>query len=386
MNTFTKKLLALVIIFIVLIPALFFGKSKLEERETKKILEKNEKEKKDDKKVDSKKEKEQTDKLVNESKKSTEQTTTEKNASNNESESSNKSSDSINKDKKEESSANDLKTDEDIKKRIDDLRAEIKEKRLELKGLEKRLDKEKEGEDIKALSEKYDTKEVRNNMEDSSYSGEKLAFLTFDDGVNTLVTPRILQTLKDNEINATFFIPGYTLEDKQNHKVLKNMYMDGNTIATHSYHHDYNLLYPNRSVDAEIIVKEHEKTVKKMKKILGDDFNTNIFRYPGGHMSWDEESIEIADKELEKIGVNWIDWNSMTGDAQPVEAGPNDISRPTNVDEVIANFEQSLSYTSNPNQVVILMHDAYDKDLTADALQALINHLKSEGYEFGTLK
>ena len=76
----------------------------------------------------------------------------------------------------------------------------------------------------------------------------------------------------------------------------------------------------------------------------------------------------------------------MTGDAQPENAGPNDISRPTNTEEVISNFEKSKTYTANPDIAVILMHDASDKDLTASSLGALIDHLKETGYKFGIIQ
>lgn len=326
MNTFIKKLIGLVIVFLILIPLLFYAKSEIEKKELAEQQEKIELQKKAEKELNEKK-------------------------------------------------AAEKKAAEEKAKKEAELKAKEEAKRQEaLKN------------QVKSFVESYDAVEVRDNMENPDYTGKKLAFLTFDDGVNTVITDSILKTLKDNEINATFFIPGYTLEDENNHEILKKLYADGNSIATHSYHHDYSILYPNRIVDSKAIVEEHEKTVSKLKSILGENFDTKLFRYPGGHMSWDRESIKKSDEALAKLGVNWIDWNSMTGDAQPVNAGPNDISRPKNVDEVISNFEKSLHFTYNPDQVVILMHDALDKELTAESLQALINHLTEKGYEFGILK
>ncbi|SQB04895.1 polysaccharide deacetylase [Clostridium fallax] len=39
-----------------------------------------------------------------------------------------------------------------------------------------------------------------------------------------------------------------------------------------------------------------------------------------------------------------------------------------------------------PDRLVVLMHDTYGKETTAEALQDVINYLKSLGYEFKTLK
>lgn len=39
-------------------------------------------------------------------------------------------------------------------------------------------------------------------------SNEKIAYLTFDDGPTKKVTPKILDILKQNNINATFFVIG----------------------------------------------------------------------------------------------------------------------------------------------------------------------------------
>lgn len=230
----------------------------------------------------------------------------------------------------------------------------------------------------------YNSKTVRDNLENRDYKGEKIAFLTFDDGVNTEITPKVLKVLKDKNIHATFFIPGKTLHGEDNYQILKDLYAAGNGIAMHSMTHDYELLYPGRVADANRVEQEYLDSIEAMKKVLGDDFDTKVWRYPGGHMSW--KGMKEADEALEKYGVQWIDWNTMTGDAQPKKVSEGDIPRPTTVQEVISNFEHSLNFTKNGNQVVILMHDASDKALTAEALPDLIDHLEAEGYKFGILE
>ena len=231
----------------------------------------------------------------------------------------------------------------------------------------------------------YKAAEIKEMMT-SSYKGDKkIAFLTFDDGPNTSITPQVLDTLKEKNVKATFFVVGKFINETSG-KVLKRIYDEGHAVATHSYTHDYQTLYPGRKADADTLVSEQKKSMEKIRTYLGKDFNTGAFRYPGGHMSWNQDSLKKADKALRDAGAEWIDWNTMNGDAQPKKVGANDIARPTNVNEVIKNFDKSRTYIPHDKVIVVLMHDAQGKDLTAKALPDLIDHIKSEGYEFGVIE
>lgn len=229
----------------------------------------------------------------------------------------------------------------------------------------------------------YSVKQVREWSEDPNYSGKKIAFLTFDDGPNNVITPKILETLKEKDVPATFFMLGSSIND--NHKdVLIKMYEQGNSLATHSFSHDYDKLYPGRYPDANHILKEELKAIDRLKSYLGDDFYTSVFRYPGGHMSWNKEGLKQSDKLLADNDIHWIDWNTMTGDAQPKNL--KQLGRPSTIQGVLDNFNESKTLTYNPDIAVILMHDAANKELTAQALPQLIDMLKDQGYEFGILE
>lgn len=232
----------------------------------------------------------------------------------------------------------------------------------------------------------YSARLVRENQENVKYRGKKIAFLTFDDGPNTKITPKILDTLEEKEVYASFFIPGFTLSNENNQEVLKRAYEAGHSIAIHSYYHDYEKLYPGRKADAKQVAKEYDLSLEKMKDVLGKDFDTKVWRYPGGHLSWNKKSLVAADKALFDKGVEWIDWNTSTGDAQPKKVREGDIPRPENTEQALANFELSKRYTGNPDLAVILMHDSETKKVTADALGSLIDTLRDQGYEFGILE
>ena len=59
-----------------------------------------------------------------------------------------------------------------------------------------------------------------------SKDAQKLAFLTFDDGPNNVITPQVLDILKKNNIKATFFVVGKNINDNTA-KTLKRAYNEG---------------------------------------------------------------------------------------------------------------------------------------------------------------
>ena len=75
-------------------------------------------------------------------------------------------------------------------------------------------------------------------------SNEKIAYLTFDDGPTKKVTPKILDILKQNNINATFFVIGKRVDE--NPEIIKRAYNEGNFIANHTYSHNNNKIYINK--------------------------------------------------------------------------------------------------------------------------------------------
>ncbi|WP_338817663.1 polysaccharide deacetylase family protein [Parvimonas micra] len=244
------------------------------------------------------------------------------------------------------------------------------------------IDFSESGSHIKSAdSYAYDTAEIRDYiMSKKEYTGKKIVFLTFDDGVTPGITDKVLDILKEKQVPATFFIVGKTLND-QAKPYLERELKEGHGIAIHSFSHDYNKLYPNRVPNASVIKDEAEKTLSRLKELLGDKFNTGVWRYPGGHMSWKGlENAGNGDEVLKSLGLEWIDWNSLSGDAEPQKV------RPTNKEEMLKYVKTSLSYWKQQNVAVVLMHDSQGKNLTVETLPSIIDYFKSNGYEFGILK
>ncbi len=224
----------------------------------------------------------------------------------------------------------------------------------------------------------YNTNEVKQAMrEGTTLNGKKVAFLTFDDGPNNTITPRILDTLKAYGIHGTFFMPAQNITKSTSDTFLRE-YNEGHGIAMHSFTHNYSALYPGRYGNASTILSEMKLSRQRMGAYLGDGFHTNVWRYPGGHMSWN--GLAKADSALADEGVMWVDWNVMTGDAEPASR------RPSSVSGQVRFLNSTLANAGSPDVAVVLMHDATTKQLTANALPQIIETLKAMGYEFGILE
>lgn len=194
--------------------------------------------------------------------------------------------------------------------------------------------------------------------------GKKTVFLTFDDGPSANITPQILNILDKYNIKATFFVVGAMAEESKD--ILKRTYNSGHAIANHSYSHNYSKIYSN----VDNLIYEVDKTNETLKKILGYNFNTRVFRFPGGSYGNKKEFKEAINNK----GMIYIDWNSLNGDAE---------GQGLSKDRLINRF---LETSSNYEKLVVLMHDAPGKQSTVDSLPSIIENLKERGFEFAILK
>ena len=79
---------------------------------------------------------------------------------------------------------------------------------------------------------------------------QKKIALTFDDGPNSLYTPRILDILKKYKVKATFFLIGKNVEAYP--KIAKRIADEGHCIGNHSYSHPDFILELNGQIEQEI--------------------------------------------------------------------------------------------------------------------------------------
>lgn len=231
--------------------------------------------------------------------------------------------------------------------------------------------KEQEEQKAKKIEEKKEAKRVKytdkwkQSVEHIYSSDKKRAFLTFDDGPSD-VTPIILDTLKQENIKATFFVLGQRVEQKPD--MVKRMYDEGHFIANHGYSHVYDSIYSSK----EAVLDEFNKCNIAVQNAIGDnEYNSHLFRFPGGSIGGKYSELKLQAKDLLKQnGIESVDWNALNGDAETNDLTPE------------FELERLQCTVQGKNSVVILMHDSPLKKVTAESLSQLIGYLRNEGYEF----
>lgn len=260
-----------------------------------------------------------------------------------------------------------------------DNQKKIKAEQLRIEEQKRKAEEEKKkytvGTSHEGKKYSYDASVVAEKLKKYDYSnnGEKIVFLTFDDGTSTTNTPKVLDILKKEGVKATFFITGQNVEygGEKARDLIKQEFNEGHAIANHSYTHDVKKLYPNRVLDIDAFKADFEKNDKMLKDILGKYFSTRVIRCPGGYMSW--KGMEPLDKYLSENNMVSIDWTSLNADAEGKRKNAKELT------------EYAIKTSEGKEMVVLLMHDTYGKEETVKALPAIIKYFKDNGYEFKTL-
>ena len=178
----------------------------------------------------------------------------------------------------------------------------------------------------------------------------------------------MLDVLKEYNVKATFFLVDYSAHPEH----VKRAIDEGHTIAIHGFSHDYSIIYVSPEAGLENITKLHDKLVA--------DFNyaTNLTRFPGGSSNtisrnYCEGVMSKLCPLAEKAGYNYFDWNISSDDA--TVGG-------LSADTIASNVINGLRTGRNN---VVLMHDSYGKDTSAEALAAIIKYGLENGYTFAGL-
>ena len=202
-------------------------------------------------------------------------------------------------------------------------------------------------------------------ISDLTKGTEKIAFLTFDDGPNVSVTPKVLDILKDEEVKASFFVIGKNVDSHP--EIVKRAYEEGHFIANHGYDHNNSTLYKN----SDSFINEIKQTDLAIGNAIGvSNYCSHVFRFPNGFMSPNNKSKKKeAVKLLESMNYTYIDWNCLN----------NDSMKKYNNYQLLNNLKKTCK---GKDTLVILMHDTKDVSNSSNVLKDSIEYLKSEGYSF----
>lgn len=189
-------------------------------------------------------------------------------------------------------------------------------------------------------------------------TSEKVLYLTFDAGYENGCTAKILDTLKEKQVPAAFFLVGNYI--RQSPDLVRRMVAEGHTVGNHTMHH-YDM---SRLSDKAAFAKELTDLEALYKETVGQEL-PKYYRPPQGIYS--EENLKMA-QELGYKTLFWslayVDWNN---DAQPTRE---------------AAFAKLLPRTHNG--AVVLLHST--SKTNAEILGELIDKWKAMGYRFGTLE
>lgn len=137
---------------------------------------------------------------------------------------------------------------------------------------------------------------------------DAVMYLTFDDGPSAECTEMVLNTLKEKNIKATFFLIGEYVEKYP--EVAKRIAAEGHTIGIHCYRHDYGVIYES----TESYLADFQQACDVIYEITGVE--TKLFRFPGGSVNaYNKEVREDIIKEMTGRGFIYFDWNASLEDA-----------------------------------------------------------------------
>lgn len=196
---------------------------------------------------------------------------------------------------------------------------------------------------------------------DAAYLGDttqQVLYLTFDAGYENGCTEKILDTLKQHEIKAAFFLVGNYIQ--RNADLVRRMTEEGHIVGNHTMHH-YDM---SKLTDKAAFAKELQDLESLYKETTGREM-PKYYRPPQGIYS--EENLKMA-QELGYKTVFWslayVDWNN---EAQPTKEEA---------------FAKLLPRTHSG--AVVLLHST--SQTNAAILDELLTKWESQGYRFGSVE
>lgn len=197
-------------------------------------------------------------------------------------------------------------------------------------------------------------------------NGNKIVFLTFDDGPSENNTLKVLDILKSRGIKASFFELG-NMQVKYP-SIVEELKKNGMCIVSHGYSHDYNIYK-----SPESFWEDFNKSFSIIEEITSK--KVNFIRFPGGSDNLVSKASTLSEirREVKEKGIFYVDWNVSSADAAPGIVPKEKIK------------ENIINGCAGRKLSVTLMHDSEAKITTVEALPDILDYLKNKGYEFKTL-
>ena len=189
--------------------------------------------------------------------------------------------------------------------------------------------------------------------------GDKIIYLTFDDGPGAH-TERLLDVLEKYNVQATFFVvnTGYI-------STVKRIAEEGHSVAIHTATHKFQQIYASEDAYFNDLYKMQDI----IKQYTG--ITTKLIRFPGGSSntvsSFNKGIMTRLTKLVEDAGFVYFDWNVDSMDAGGAKTAKK-------------VYENVINGVSGKKNSVVLMHDI--KSYTVDAIEKIIIWGLDNGYTF----
>lgn len=180
----------------------------------------------------------------------------------------------------------------------------------------------------------------------------KYIALSFDDGPNTTITPKVLDVLEENGVKASFFVIGQNIT-KESAAVMQRAAAMGCTIENHSLTHQHMSHFDEKTIKDEIA-----KTDALVEKYVGR--TPKFFRPPY------IDHNQLMHDSIAKIFISGVGCNDW-------------------VKEVTAEQRLETMLKTIKDGDIFLLHDFEGNENTVEALRKLIPEMKSRGFTFVTI-
>lgn len=177
---------------------------------------------------------------------------------------------------------------------------------------------------------------------------EKKVYLTFDDGPHPETTPRLIEILKDQGVEASFFCTGKNVDRFPD--LFQQYQKNGHLVGHHTYDH-LNGFYCSSK--------------KYMKDVLkGDIMKSKYFRPPYG---------KLKPHQLSKIKSNYkvILWDVLS----------KDYKMGITTNQCLNNVLNHIKMGS----IIVFHENDKAKNIMLQVVPLLINRLKRQGWKFGLI-
>lgn len=199
----------------------------------------------------------------------------------------------------------------------------------------------------------YEAKWGQFNVDWIQDTSQKTIYLTMDEGFGNDNTIKILDTLKEKNVNVTFFLTKSFVDERP--ELVQRMLDEGHQLGNHTCTHR---VMPELSIDEQ--TEEIMTLQNQVKEQFGYDMK--LFRYPEG--AYSEQSLGLVNN----LGFKAVFWSYAYVDY-------NDEQPP--VDESLQAALDAL----HPGAVYLLHAKS---DTNTAMLADFIDGARDKGFEFGT--